>query len=260
MSKSLGTAPAPRIVGAEQSADGLTRLVISVPMVLGTSDGTSYPSPQKIKLPEGFGFKGARGKQDGSGTWSWEVTCEGGPALSITDPENPDLTQDLVEYAFEPSDIEMPVASHPDILKLIDTYGGTVEDGRVIFRHKLPTPKNGNAAAAKDLVAKNRRNPMFGWEAYTSFAGTWSKSYILKKGDALGDIFEDVERIIQKPPMPKWITFTFGQRNWLKRMPKWRVVGTSLSISERFWLSGLGGHNPAVYTGTQSGGAAFALQ
>lgn len=253
MSIILGAPPEPRIVSVEQSPSGTSKLILSVPMVLGESNGIQYPAPQNIKLPDGFGFRGARGKQDSSGNWSWEVSCEGGPSLSLGDPNNPTADDELVEYAFEPSDIEVPITSHPDILKLIDYYGGAVEDGRVVFREKVPKAKDGNSAIAKDLVSRRRANPMFGVEAYTSFAGTWTKSYTIKEGDILTDLFADVEKITAKPPMPSWITFTFGSRNWLKRTPKCRVVGKCLSVTERYWLSGIGGHNPAVYTGTQSG-------
>jgi len=57
--------------------------------------------------------------------------------------------------------------------------------------------------------------------------------------------------------MPSWVTLTFGKnRTWLKRMPSLSIMGDSLKITERYLLSGLGGHNPAVYTtgGSQSFG------
>jgi hypothetical protein len=147
----------------------------------------------------------------------------------------------------------MPITSHPDINKLIDTYGGVVEDGRIIFRQNVPKKvDDGGKAAAKDLVSKKGASPMFGVEAYTSFAGTWTKSYTLQRGDSVKDLFADVENIVTTPPMPSWITFTFGKRDWLKRMPSIRVKGASLAIVERYLLSGLGGHNPAIYTGKQS--------
>jgi len=252
MSRILGNAPEPRIVAVEQAANGSSRVTISFPMLMASSNGTSYPSPQNFSLPEGFGFGGARGKQDASGAWSWEVTCEGGPSISPSGSGSGG-SEEMAEYSFEPSDLEMPITSHPDILKLIDTYGGVVEDGRVIFRKDVPTTVKGDAVAAKDLVTKKKGSPMFGMEAYTSFAGTWTKSYTLKRGDSVKDIFSDVEKIITTPPMPSWITFNFGSnRNWLKRMPSMRVRGSSLAIVERYLLSGLGGHNPAVYTGMQS--------
>ena len=252
MSIVIGSPPQPRIIAVDQAANGSSRVVISFPMLMSTSNGSSYPSPQNFSLPEGFGFGGARGKQDASGAWSWEVTCEGGPSIS-PGGSGTGGSEEMAEYAFEPSDLEMPITSHPDILKMIDTYGGVVEDGRVIFRKDVPKPKDGEAVAAKDLVSKKGASPMFGVEAYTSFAGTWTKSYTLKRGDSVKDIFSDVEKITTAPPMPSWITFSFGtKRNWLKRMPSIRVRGASLAITERYLLSGLGGHNPAVYTGMQS--------
>jgi len=254
MSMILGTPPPQHVVSVEQLPNGSSRLVLSIPMLFDKSNGTDYPAPQNFSLPGGFGFAGARGRQDASGSWNWEITCEGGPSISPGgSPGAGGGVEEMAEYAFEPSDLELPITSHPDILKLIDTYGGRVEDGRVIFRDKVPKTKEGDQAAAKDLVTKKGASPMFGVEAYTSFAGTWTKSYTLTKGDGLKDIFADVEKIVENPPMPGWITFTFGNnRNWLKRMPSIRVKGNSLQITERYLLSGLGGHNPAVYTGRQS--------
>lgn len=252
MSMILGTPPPQRIVSVEQMPNGSSRLVLSFPMLFEKGNGNAYPAPQNFSMPAGFGFAGARGREDASGTWNWEVTCEGGPSISPGGGAG-GAGEEMAEYAFEPSDLEIPITSHPDILKLIDTFGGVVEDGRVIFRKDVPKTKEGDAAFAKDLVSKKKSSPMFGVEAYTSFAGTWTKSYTLKRGESVRDIFSDVERIVTNPPMPSWINFNFGKnRNWLKRMPSIRVKGNSLQITERYLLSGLGGHNPAVYPGMQS--------
>lgn len=241
----------PHFTSAEQMPNGTLRMVLSFPMLFDKKNGL-FPVPQNFQIPPEYGFRGGRGRQDASGTWNWEVTLEGGPVISPTGAVPGQVVDEIAQYSFEPADLEVPITSHPDILKLMKIYGATIEGNHVLFpANKLTDTKNTSEAVQQ--VKTSKASPMFGVEAYLSFQGTWTKSYTIKKGGGVGDIFTEVEKIVPTVPMPSWINLTFGKgREWLKRMPILRFAGTSLQITERYLLSGIGGHNPAVYTGNQS--------
>lgn len=246
MSKFYGN-PEARIVSVEQEQTGAARLVIGIPMVLApVGGGLPVPQPQRYAglAPAGWSFAGARGQEQAGGAWEWQVTFEGPGPLGDTGAVGGG--EDQTVYAFEPSDMELPITSHPDVLSFIKNYGGRVEDGRIVFGEKLP--KN---ASAEDLVGQGKKNPFFGVEAYLSFGGTWTKTY-LSRGSLPGNLFDDVEQVVSRVPSPAWLRFSFRNRSWLKRMPGLRVRGKSVEITERYLLSGRGGHNKAIYSGRQN--------
>jgi hypothetical protein len=248
MSDYHGIIPEPRPISFEQDQKGVGRLVMSIPMVFQKDgSGAWIPMPTKYPSVAGYSFAGARGREAEGGAWNWEVTFEGpGP---LQGGGNNDKNEDQTVYAFEPSDADIPLTSHPDVLKFIKNYGGRAEEGRLVFGVEIPKKSDGSTSA-EDLVTTNKGNPFFGVEAYLSFGGTWTKSYLVR--NALpADLFTDVERIVAAVPQPSWMKLPpIGKdRNWLKRMPSFRVRGKAVEVTERYLLSGRGGHNTAIYTG-----------
>jgi hypothetical protein len=248
MSKFYGNPPA-RIVSVEQSATGVGRMVIGIPMVLSAGPGgVAVPQSQRYAglVPAGWSFAGASGKQQPGGQWEWQITLEGAGPLEVGKVGG---EEDQIVYAFEPSDAEVPLTSHPDVLDFIKNWGGRVDEntGRLVFGEKPPTNMSAN-----DLVGRGKKNPFFGVEAYMSFGGTWTKTY-LSRGSLPGNLFDDVETVVSRVPSPPWLRFSFRNRSWLKRMPGMRVRGRAVEISERYLLSGRGGHNKAIYSGRQGG-------
>ncbi len=241
-----GTLPEARPVAFEQDQKGVGRIVISIPMVFQTDgSGMIFPVPSRYPSYEGFSFAGARGREGEGGAWNWEITYEGPGPLEGGGGDNEDQTV----YAFDPSDAEVPITSHPDVLKWVPPLGkyGRVdtETMKIVFDSKLPKD-----ATAEDIVGQGKKNPFFGVEAYLSFGGTWTKSYLARNAIP-SDLFAGVETVVQTVPQPSWMKLpSIGKdRNWLKRMPSFRVRGKSVEITERYLLSGRGGHNRLIYTG-----------
>lgn len=250
MSKYLGDIPDARVVSISIDQKGAARMVVTIPLVMRAEKSLMLvPTAGTIPSISGFGFAGASAKEEPGGGWNWEITYEGPSPLEA---KGEDAKEDQTVYSFEPADTEIPITSHPDILKFITAFGGHPEDGRVVFGVERPKKADGqsDAAAAADLVNNNKKNPFFGVESYASFGGTWTKSYLAR--DAMPtNLFDNVEQIVTTVPMPKWFKLPpIGKdRNWLKRMPSFRIRGRSVEITERYILSGRGGHNPYIYTG-----------
>lgn len=242
MSKILGETPEPRVTGVSIDQKGVARMTVLIPMVVRAgADGIKIPVPGTYPKISGYSFAGASAKENPGGSFSWEITYEGpGPLDNGQDAE-----EEQTVYAFEPADSEIPITSHPDILKFIKDFKGRPEDGRVVFG--VEVKKN---ATAQEIVGANKANPFFGVEAYSSFGGTWTKSYLVRNAMPSG-LFDDVEKIVQTVPMPKGFKLPpIGtNRNWLKRMPSLRIRGKATEVTERYILSGRGGHNKAIYTG-----------
>ena len=246
MSQVLGD-PKPRITGISQNQNGVAQLTYSIPVLLNTSpDGLSYPIPSVIPQISGFGIVGARAKQSNDGTWNWEVIFEGPSILS----NSTDSTgESLAVYALEPSDEQIPLSSHPDITWIMANFGGYIEEGILKFSDKIPN-NTGSGSQKQGNVNAGKLNPFFAVEDYLSFGAIWSKTYCLK-GQIPADLIDAVETVVATVPTPSWMTFpNLGStRNWLKKVPQIGIRGTAVTISERYLLSGRGGHNPYMYRG-----------
>ena len=241
MSKILGT-PVSRITGITQSQHGTTQLTYSIPALLNTStECLSYPVPTTIPNIPNFGFVSARAKQANDGTWNWELTYEGPGVLG--NPNDPN-GENLAVYALEPSDQQIPLASHPDIIWIMDHFGGKIKDGVLSFSEKIPP------TAGSSSQSQSKLNPFFAVEDYLSFGATWSKTYAVK-GQFPADAMNAVETVVQSVPTPPWMTFPNlgAARNWLKKVPSIGIRGTAVTITERYLLSGRGGINPYMYRG-----------
>lgn len=246
MSQLMGN-PVSRITGLNQNQHGVTQITYSIPVLLNTSaDGLTYPIPTTIPTITGFGLAGARAKQANDGTWNWELTFEGPSILS--NPNDP-TGESLAVYALEPSDEQIPLTSHPDITWIMANFGGYIEDGKLLFSEKVPN-NTGSGSQNQGNVNAGKLNPFFAVEDYLSFGAIWSKTYCLK-GVLPSDLLNSVETVVQSVPTPSWMTFpNLGStRNWLKKVPQIGIRGTAVTISERYLLSGRGGHNPYAYRG-----------
>lgn len=234
-----GTIPDPRIISFSQDQKGVGKLVVLIPMVFASASAGSlaFPVPAKYPSYSGYGFAGAQAREAEGGAWNWEITYEGaGPLTSDNGVED-----DQVIYAFEPSDVDLPISSHPEFMDFLKQFSGRVEDGRIIFEEALPRAED------QELVPRNKGNPFFGVEAYLSFGATWTKSYVAR-GQLPPKLLHNVEGVCDIP-VPRGFTFpSIGKdRNWLKCMPSFRIRGTAVEITERYILSGRGGHNRHIY-------------
>jgi hypothetical protein len=236
-----GTPPEPRSISFEQDQKGVAHMTISIPMVFEkTSGGFSFPRPLTYPAIPGWGFVGARGREADGGAWNWEVTFEGaGPLQGAPGGKE---KEDQAIYTFEPADAEIPLSSHPDFQKFLKNFAGKEVDGRVIFEMVLPRE------ADAELVTQNKGNPFFGVESYLSFGATWTKSYLIRNGQPPANLLHNVEGVCDIPTPAGFKFPNIGKdRNWLKRMPSIRFRGSSIEVTERYLLSGRGGHNRVIY-------------
>ena len=227
--------PKSRLTGMEQLPAGTGRLVFTIPAVMNTApDGTSYPGPGAIPSIDGYAMVSARGKEDRGGTWSWEITMEGAGPLGTT--------AEQAVYSFEPADRDVPITSNPNWPWIQANFGAFLRDGVWTFPQDIPGDRSGTS------------NPFQGVESYLSFGATWSKTYTTD-GMLPASAFEGVETIVESVPTPSWMSLPqLGMgRNWLKRMPSIRARGRSCEVTERYLLSGRGGHNPWLYRNTGGG-------
>jgi len=252
MSTVMGSLPEYQIVGVDQAAHGLARLTIRIPMFLsagGSGNGSNqYPVPQAAPAIEGYGFTGAKGVQDSSGLWNWEITLEGVGPIGSGGGTDGGTSPDQTIYSFEPAEVDLPITSHPKYLSWVTppSIYGAKKNGDDTYTFPAQLLGTGNAKPPSDnSTAASNANPLYGIDSYESFQGTYSISYTTRVLDPA--IYSGVEQIMAAPPrLPFPIPLEEG-RNWLKRMPKVSMRGSAISISERYLLSGRGGHNPVVY-------------
>ncbi len=243
MGNTYGEVPEPRITGVRQERQGVAVLTVTIPMVLRVdTDGLKYPLPTNYPTISGYGFSGAQGKESEAGHWEWELTYEGqGPLTKEQDQDNEDQTV----YALDTSDAEVPITSHPDLIRIWKKYYGYLEDNRLIFPAKLPKDAQVDAEAYGD----GKKNPLYGLESFLSVGAVWTKTYSTTTLPA--DLFSNIGCIVHTIPQPKRFKIPkIGKgRNWMKRGPGIRIRGSVAEVTERFLLSGRGGHNVDVYRG-----------
>ncbi len=242
MAEIYGAVPEPRIVGVRQERQGVAVLTVAIPMVLRTgTGGLSYPVPTNYPSISGFGFAGAQGRQNDAGHWEWELTYEGQGQLS---PDKNDKdNEDQTVYALDTSDADVPITTHPDLIRIWKKYYGYLEDNRLVFPAKLPKDAEVDAEAYGD----GKKNPLYGLESFLSVGAVWTKTYSTMTLPA--DLFSNIGCIVATIPQPKRFKIPkIGKgRNWMKRGPGIRIRGSVAEVTERYLLSGRGGHNKDVY-------------
>jgi hypothetical protein len=203
------------------------------------ADGTNYPSPSALPSISNYGLVSARGKQDASGAWNYELTFEGHGGVGGSSSSTPDQAT-IAVYAFEPSDLQIPISQNPNWNYIRDTYGTIQNDGTVKFDPNF-NPDDSDTGPSKG-------NPFYLVDSYLSFGATWSKTWCLS-ATIPTDLFQNVETIVTSVPTPSYFAMpTFDRnRNWLKRMPTIRARGQAVEVTERYVLSGAGGWNTDLY-------------
>jgi hypothetical protein len=237
-----GEIPEPRIVGARQERTGVAVLTVAIPMVLRLeASGLKYPVPTSYPTIPGYGFAGAQGKEAEGGCWEWELTYEGEGPLQKGGAANDN--EDQTVYALDTSDAEVPFTSHPDLIRIWKKGYGYLEDNRLIFPAKLPKGAEVDAEAYGD----GKKNPFYGLESFLSIGAVWTKTYSATTLPA--DLFTNIGCIVATIPQPKHFKIPkIGKgRNWMKRGPGIRIRGSVAELTERYLLSGRGGHNKDVY-------------
>ena len=218
-------------------------LKVSIPMVLQKLPGSGLEIPTPVKVPSipGYGFRGGAGRKRKDGNWEWLLDYEGTGPMSAGENKQPGENDELTVYTLEPSDAEVPISSHPDILKFLKEFEGRLEDNKIIFGAKLR--KN----ASVEEYLEQQKNPFFGVEAYLSCGATWTKSYAATSLPA--SLFSKVGCIVADVPQPRWLKLPRLEKgvNWLKRRPTLRIRGKTVEITERYLASGRGGHNKWIY-------------
>ena len=156
-------------------------------------------------------------------------------------------------YEFDPVYEEVPIRAHPKFKDWIDTGYGTQDAfGNVYWYPDLSFVKSKNQsglqlASLGSEQQKAGRNPLLGAEAWASMGGVWRKQYAaltLPKS-----IYLRVGTIVDKPPGP--LPPIPKGRNFLRAPARIRWRGNAWEITEEWIMSGIGGHNPLIYDGSQ---------
>lgn len=167
------------------------------------------------------------------------------------------------KWSFNPGFEKEPIEKHPDILYLIENYGGQedADTGRVTFTKTLSREVTREGILSAGLFGfstqqvtstQERANPLYGLNesGWLSMYGTATAKFISTEADHLDKIGQIVEELPGNPP-------DFGidaDRNWLKVPPLIEEIPQSEDASERLFditlnylLSAKGGWPPAVY-------------
>jgi hypothetical protein len=144
----------------------------------------------------------------------------------------PENIQWFVEPAFE----DLPIETHPGILKIIDLYKGEVNQstGRVRFPLNLKKSTTGTGVyTANDTPGDGQANPLYGLTSFLTLGCLLTKSYctvVPPKG-----ILKDLVGMSKTVPgdhgmeTPSWGI-------WVKIAPRWRKKGAAYDIEESWKL------------------------
>lgn len=137
-------------------------------------------------------------------------------------------TEGTVEW--DSSFAEEPIESHPNLLKLMETYKGTFDEAQKPKRVAWAETVTGLPGMGKKEV----KNPMLGVQTYRVLGVVFRKTYCSK---SLPDhILEGIGRIVDNLPggYP-----TPPERNWLSLPPKISQKGNVYQLVEELLLSPL---------------------
>ncbi|EDY16677.1 hypothetical protein CfE428DRAFT_5790 [Chthoniobacter flavus Ellin428] len=144
------------------------------------------------------------------------------------------------DYSFEPGFAQVSLIKHPNWQALKKAWNGQVLDGQVFFPEFVSS--NGSSSGAIKGTSAGATNPLFGHTDFLRMEGTYSFRYLaFDNGSAAQGEGKIATSLPGRPP-------TFADRNWLKAPTVWRHVGPVYEITEVYWLSGIGGWPPQIYT------------
>lgn len=142
------------------------------------------------------------------------------------------------EFSLDGTTSEEELETHPDLLSLVEWYGGEIDaaSGKVKFPEHLPAPEGPDGASGPV------KNPLFGVEKYLVPGEVWNRKYVSEQLPA--NLVRGLGTIDTPPGNPPEIE---GRRNWLKIRARAALRGNIWQIEESWLLSGPDGWNEDVY-------------
>jgi hypothetical protein len=178
--------------------------------------------------------------------WTFEGINGSGKSVTFKDRKKSN------DYAFEAGFAEKSILLLPNILDLLDQYGGQpVEGGEILWPQFVPKSSKGAGLSGASREKEGDINPMRGQQTFFSVEGTYTFRYVdwnPPGKDRVGEVHKTGELPGQAPRIPG--------RNWLKLPPSYRRRGPVFDITETYWLSGIDGWLEQIYGKKKNGNSA----
>ena len=142
---------------------------------------------------------------------------------------------------------EEPIESHHNLEEIKQTYGGTVQEGKVSFPEKLPQNSQSRSGLRSNRRGTTDKNPLFGVETFILLKARASKKFTTT--EIPGDISRTMGRIVRTlPDAPEDLAaIDWGDRDWMIQPPQIEFKGEVRVITQEYLLSPPGGWPPGVH-------------
>lgn len=137
-----------------------------------------------------------------------------------------------------------PIESHRRIKQIVEYYGGFTDpaDGRIKFPEEMPRNQRSSGLSGR---SSGTPNPMHGTDIYFKPGAVATLLQVVD--DVPNDIYQEYEKIVERPLIRALAGVDFGERNWLQSIPLLSGRGTATEIRWRWTLSEDGGWPPVTY-------------
>ncbi len=235
--------PALNIANDTTDRIGIRTLILSLiwqasrwPMPIEELDAEAPPVPE---VPGGLMFIGKQDQQRGGGMrriWTFEGVDGDGKSVTFKQRHN------SPDYAFAPGFSQVSILLHNNIQSLLDTYGGSVFEGEVLFP---PTISGTTETGLGSTGGEEKANPMFGVKDFLRSEGTYTYRYAARDESEIPDVEGKLFTSGELPGRPR----RYKDRNWLCAGAPYQRRGPVLEVQEIYWLSGPGGWPKPIYKG-----------
>ena len=150
--------------------------------------------------------------------------------------QDPSESPQEVQTSVRPSFSEEPIESHPDIIKIMEKYAGSVDPrtGRITFQPNYTPGDNGDRGlpGGSSGGSAQKKNPFFGVEKYMKLNVTFTRTYAAK---ALpGNLLSQIGRVVGTPPgAPAGYK---NRKKWLVMPPAANQRGNVVEVTEEYLL------------------------
>jgi hypothetical protein len=169
--------------------------------------------------------------------WTYEAGCQmpGG--------------NDGILYSMHATVMQEPLTSHPDIENLMQTYGGYLRDGQLLFSPQDPTGESTRSGTDAQGNYYGSINPLYNVDSYMSPRVSVRRRKMTEGNDVPTDQLSSLG-VVDTPPDG----FGFNSGLWLKTIANASQHGMDLEITEEWMSGGIGGWRPIIYDPNYSTG------
>jgi len=188
------------------------------------------------KMPEGYYVV----------RWVYEAGLAGMPCAP--DDNRPAGDKNYI-YGMDATVVQTPLGSHPKIQQFLCTYGGSMQQGQLIFPPLDPTYSGKRSGYDKSGAYFGNLNPFYGVDSYYAPQAILKRTKMTSGNSLPLDELYGLGYIDTPPQFPFVITVAAdgNHANWIKSEASANQHGQDLELTESWRSGGIGGWAKPIY-------------